>query len=97
MKTVQMSRNNATKSSSSNGRNNTNSKDNDTTSAVSGRSSKDSPALEIDFGESLRLLKFQDLMKLFETCRNSNISIINLDNDKISHLLSNAMNISSKQ
>ena len=51
--------------------------------------------LEINFGKSLRLINFQDLMMLFAACLEKNIKIIGFDNVSMVHLLSNAMNISA--
>ena len=52
------------------------------------------PFLYIDFGKSLRLINFQDLENLLETCLSHNVIVSGFDARGVSHLLSNAINIS---
>ena len=51
-------------------------------------------ALHIDFGKSLRLVNFEDLVNLLETCSKRNIIIDGLDNNQLFNLLSNSIDIS---
>ena len=56
---------------------------------------KENRMLKINFGKSLRLINFQDLMNLFDVCLEKEIEIIGFNNESMAHLLSNAMNISA--
>ena len=51
--------------------------------------------LLINFGKSLRLLNFQDLMNLFQVCLSKEIKLIGFNNVSMAHLLTNSMNISA--
>ena len=50
--------------------------------------------LEIDFGKSLRLVNFEDLMGLLEACSRHNILISGFNSGKIFELISNCVDIS---
>ena len=58
---------------------------------TSGRATK---RLSIDFANSLRLLTFQDLIALFESCKRKRIIITNMKFDKIFELFSTAVETS---
>ena len=51
--------------------------------------------LEIDFGKSLRLINFSDLMNILEACSNHNILISGIDSNKLYGLISRSVDISS--